>query len=120
MKKLILSLFIVFLLIMFLRLFVYSQANVCIKSEGVWYENTCLTEKTPQKQLVQFGLIQEEKTEKTDIKVTYPYQVTEYPEIFKYLKKNTELIKKENGFEDEETVRSGDYRQRIACGNSEL
>ena len=86
---------------MFLRLFVYSQANVCIKSEGVWYENTCLTEKTPQKQLVQLGLIQEEKTEKTDIKVTYPYQVTEYPEIFKYLKKNTEIIKKENGFEDE-------------------
>ena len=99
MKKLILSLFIVFLLIMFLRLFVYSQANVCIKSEGVWYENTCLTEKTSQKQLMQLGLIQEEKTDKTDIKVTYPYQVTEYPEIFEYLRNKSKEIKKDNGFD---------------------
>ena len=101
MKKLVLSLILVFLLIMFLRLFVYSQANVCIKSEGVWYENTCLTEKTSQKQLMQLGLIQEEKTEKTEIKVTYPYQVTEYPEIFEYLKKEAEKIKKNNGFDEE-------------------
>ncbi len=95
MKKLILSLLIVFLFIMFLKLFVYSHANVCVKSGGVWYENVCLTEKTSSKQLEQLGLILEEKTDKTEIKVTYPYQVIEYPEIYNYLKKNVETIKKE-------------------------
>ena len=87
MKKLIFSLVLVFLLIMFLRIFVYSHANVCLKSGGIWYLNTCLTEKTSSKQLEQLGLILEEKTDKTNIKVTYPYQVTEYPEIFGVLKK---------------------------------
>ncbi len=102
MKKLILSLVLVFLLIMFLRLFVYSHANVCLKSGGVWYENTCLTGKTSSKQLEQLGLIQEEKTDKTDIKVTYPYQVAEYPEIFAVLKKKVNTAKKDNGFEDQD------------------
>lgn len=102
MKKLILSLVLVFLLIMFLRIYVYSQANVCIKSEGVWYENTCLTEKSSSKQLEQLGLIQEEKTDKTDIKVTYPYQVTDYPIIFNLLKEKVKNAKKDNGFEDKD------------------
>lgn len=102
MKKLILSLFLVFFLIMFLRLFVYSQANVCIKSEGVWYENTCLTETTSQKELLKLGLIEEEKTDKTDIKIIYPYQATQYPRIFEYLKKKAQIIEKESGFDDED------------------
>ena len=102
MKKLILSLVIVFLFIIFLKLFVYSHANVCIKSGGVWFANVCLTEKTSTKQLEQLGLIIEEKTDKTNIKVTYPYQVVEYPEILEYLKKNVEKIKKDNGFEDQD------------------
>jgi hypothetical protein len=92
----------VFLFIIFLKLFVYSHANVCVKSGGVWYENVCLTEKTSSKQLEQMGLILEEKTDKTNIKVTYPYQVIEYPEIFEFLKKKVETIKKDNGFEDQD------------------
>lgn len=87
---------------MFLRLYVYSQANVCVKSGGVWYQNICLTDKTPVKQLEQLGLIELEKTDKTDIKITYPNQVTEYPKIFEFLKKKVETIKKDNGFEDED------------------
>jgi len=102
MKKLILSLILVFLFIMFLRLYVYSHANVCAKSGGVWYQNVCLTEKTSSQQLEQLGLILEEKTDKTNIKVTYPYQILEYPKIHNFLKKNVETIKKDNGFEDQD------------------
>jgi len=102
MKKLILSLLLVFLFIIFLKLFVYSHANVCVKSGGVWYQNVCLTDKTPSQQFEQLGLILEVKTEKTNIKVIYPYKVLEYPRIYKYLKKNVETIKKENGFKDQD------------------
>ena len=102
MKKFILSLIVVFLLIAGLKLFVSEHVDSCLNDGGVWYKDICLTSNTPENELKKAGLITEVKTEKTNIKVTYPYKVLEYPRIYKYLKKNVETIKKENGFEDQD------------------
>jgi len=102
MKKLVLSLIVVFIVIVGLKFYVFVEQDRCLNEGGVWYKDICLTSNTPENELKKAGLITEVKTEKTNIKVTYPYKVLEYPRIYKYLKKNVETIKKENGFEDQD------------------
>jgi len=102
MKKFILGLIVVILLIAGLKLFVFEHRNNCRKEGGLWYENMCLNSETPEDDLKKFGLIREENTDKTDIKVTYPYNVLEYNTIYQFLQTKVKSIKKDNGFEDED------------------
>ena len=100
MKKGFIALATVLLLILALKLFVFQHKDKCIKSGGVWIENICVNPDTPEEDLKKVGLVIDEKTDKMNINVTYPYKVLEYPKIFKYLENKVDTEKDDNGFND--------------------
>jgi len=98
-KKFISALVIVVLVIVTLKIYVFLEQDRCLDSGGAWFENLCVGTDTPEEELKKIGLIEETKTDKTDIRITYDYKVLEYPEIYKQLKVRVEDIKEEWGFD---------------------
>ena len=110
MKKFLIPLIIVIIIIIFLKLFVLIEQDRCLDSGGAWYNNLCVSSDTPEEELKKIGLIEEIKTDKTDIYITYSYMVLEYPEIYKKLRSKVEVIKTETGFDVPQTeIQSASY-----------
>ncbi|MGI9535411.1 MAG: RsiV family protein [Thermodesulfobacteriota bacterium] len=100
MKKFLIPFIIVVLFIILLQLYVLNEQNRCLESGGAWIKDICLKKDTPEKELKKLGLIEDEKSKKAEIHVTYTYKVLEYPEIFEDLKIKVEDAKKDNGFDE--------------------
>ena len=107
MKKFITALIIVVVVIFGLKAYVFLEQDRCLDSGGAWYEDLCVRTDTPEEELKKLGLIKDQKSEKADIHVTYPYKVLEFPKIFELLKQKVEKAKKDNGFDEINT----DFRE---------
>lgn len=100
MKKGIAAFIAVLILIALLKGFVFKHKDKCIKAGGVWHENLCIGPVSPKETLKKTGLVINEKSDKTEVSINYPYQVLEYPEIYEYLRKKVKTEKRDNGFDD--------------------
>ena len=103
MKKYLIPLIIVVLSILILKAYVFVEQDKCLDSGGAWYKNLCIKSDSPEEELKKIGLIEEFKTDKIDIRITYNYKILEYPEIYQKLKNRVIKIKKETGFDDPQT-----------------
>ena len=114
MKKFVTAFLIVIIVILGLKAYVFIEQDRCLDSGGAWFENLCVKTNTPEEELKKLGLIEDKKSEKADIYVTYPYKALEYLEIFEKLKLEVEKAKKDNGFDDvDEDFREGSHAWQL-------